>query len=946
MPEHALNMSALSASSYMPASQAAELGTLASRERTAERAALARARDEFATSLASRAPPWKQFRAQVAQLSTSLAASQKASKLTGDAVALSGDAAPGDAALPQAALDALHDSQRVAANLALLARVRAVAEQMRALRERDGPLPASTRSLSECMPPQHGGSQDVCSQSTVAAAAGSIVSSTTNFIGRARDIAAARAATAHEELATVEALAPIREELALRRASMRSEWQTLLLHGVYGVPQNARDVEATMNSIDPVSSTSRLSIGKLSSNNAGLSSDVPSIASSFMPQLPMVPDSPEAPAVNSRVKPEPAGFVPVPMPVQDALPEIVQALDTLCGVGHSCDAVKSAAGAQVRAVVHHAIRSEIKLAENCGEGDPFSEEAGNVKTRRNAFFTAESQSFIQKLSCAIINRVSYHSLGTLRRAVALGIALQKEGIPFLAAINEIHDQVVNGFALVLDALLGSTMDDGCMPESRKPSSWFSMTSVCSKATSLSGNRPWRRLNQLSGEVSDLLNVHPMRNILSSGGLTIYNLELVHGVLRRFICECERLMATLVDPESKQHQPPLCLNSILSDMTATFLRSLRHDLRLFVRGAVGNRVGSLLQPPRMKKRSCANEANSEGTVPAPPHVQPLAHAIAVCLRIAISIPEIAQQVGAAVALDVLATLNHRSKEALKLATHWTDAGKLAEQLTYGGDAEDFDQGDTLESLATLSELQRSMPSHRARTREVTRVLLNMKNAFGEISLVDSSSLRLLSQIEWRAIVQLIFGLNSIMEEIRLWCEDVKTCQDGAGLDASFVPRWSSAMSSSNGESSSSPLEKLRMHIGKGSGNNEFALVRTICAVLCPIEHAINTLDADVVVPAVGLLRAETMLRCHWLVARSLYEVETACETPARKRRASQTETRLTIAATLVGDNIYDESMSSSGDDTSSRLYDFDEYGDRKLDDMRRLFVISAREFSVI
>lgn len=159
------------------------------------------------------------------------------------------------------------------------------------------------------------------------------------------------------------------------------------------------------------------------------------------------------------------------------------------------------------------------------------------------------------------------------------------------------------------------------------------------------------------------------------------------------------------------------------------------------------------------------------------------------------------------------------------------------------------------------------------------------------------------------------MHTLSRLCTLWVVDVEGCRNGGGggvgggKHASFVPRWSTVTFSSV-DNGASALEKLRLLVGKGSSDKESALVSTVHAVLEPIEVAVIALEHDVIVPAVELLRAETMLRCYWLAFRSLREVATACKIGGLRKRKT-------------GRN---NSWRGRADD-SSRLWEFDEYGDR-------------------
>ncbi len=902
----------LASPAYTPASRAAELGLLEAAERRAERMKLAQRQNTLSASLAARAPEWSQFRQLVEELAASLRNTQNVSTLAADVISLASDAAPGECDRPRATLEAMGESRRIGANLSMLSRVRGVAEKMKTLRERDA-APRITNMSS--------GSLNSSSVSTFvnAAAAAAAPSSTSggdarslaagmtvpDFVARARDVAAAREAAAEEALRQVHALGPVHEELKQRHSAMQTELQILLLYGVYGVPQCERSEEqpASRTTDSFISTGSKNFTAKLSSNNLN-----PSMAVSFLPPLPLAPPDAKTSACDS--VPNPAGFLALPMAVQDALPQIVQALDVLSGAGYACGVMQDAARSKAHAIVEHAIRTELKLAEGNIEPEPTQV---NAKKRRAKLFTAESPSVTQKLACAVMNRISFHFLGVLRRVAALAFALDKQQVDVYAAVATIRQQFMVAFLFVVELLLGR----GAKGEGGAVDSGSGRSAAMMLLSEYRDNDMQIDTNQVEKETSGFWAASPLSALLASLPLSIYNIELMYGVLMRFAREYERIFTGY----SAMPSSFASLYSYLNGLKEALVHNLKQDLRLYVKTIISARAGSLLQSTSpLKKR---DTQRSSSVVLAPPHVEPLAHAVAVCMRVAISIPDVAQLVGHAVANDVLATLGQRSREAVKLATQWTDAGRLASSMAVLHDEYEF-EGDTLDNGLPRSRRERAAPAYHARSREVEMFGEHVKRITANNIYNSTDSFALLSQEEWRAIVRLIYGLNGFVNEIRKWVVDVEACRNGCGKHASFVPRWST-VTFSGIDNGASPLEKLRLLVGKGSSEKENALVSTVHAVLEPIEVAVITLEHDVIVPAVELLRAETMLRCYWLAFRSLREVATACKVGVRRRKNGRNNSWRGYS-NLSRDSSTDD-CTSICDDTSARLWEFDEYGDR-------------------
>ena len=931
----------LASPTYTPASRAAELGMLQAAERRAERMKLSQRQSTLSASLAARAPEWTQFRQIVEELSASLRNTQNVSALSADVISLASDTVPTEFDRPRATLDAMRESKRIGANLSMLARVKGVAEKMKVLRERDY-TPRLTTNMSTV-------SLNSSSVSTFVNAAAAAAAATTNtpssasggggagggtgvgdarslaasmsvpdFVARAHDIAAARDAASEQSLRHVDALDPVHEELKQRYSAMQSELQILLLYGVYGVPQCERNDEPLSRTTDSFMSTgSKNFVSKIAANN--LTASPPCTAASFLPPLPLTPVDAKSSSCDG--VPNPAGFLALPLAVQDALPQIVQALDVLVNDGYSCKIVEDAARSKAHAIVEHSIRTELKLVDANIETEP---NPVNAKKRRAKLFTSESPSVMQKVACAIMNRCSFHFLAVLRRVDVLAFALDKNNsIDVYSAVSIIRRHFIVAFLFVVDLLLGRRADGAAVDSG----------SGRSTAAMLLNEYPDNEM-QIDTDCDSEVKLttafwaaSPLNALVASFPLTIYNLELMYGVLFRFVREYERIFTGYSDLPGSF----VSLYAYLNSLKDSLVHNLKQDLRLYVKTIISARAGSLLQATSpLKKRDTqrSSVSSSSSVVLAPPHVEPLAHAVAVCMRIAISIPDVAQLVGHAVATDVLATLGLRSQEAVKLATQWTDAGRLANSMAVVQDEYEF-EGDTMSNGSPRSERERALPAYHARSREVEQFGEHVKRVTNnDTNGANSESFALLSQEEWRAIVRLIYGLNGFVNEIRKWVVDVEACRNGGGgKHASFVPRWSTASFSAL-DNGASPLEKLRLLVGKGSSEKESALVSTVHAVLEPIEVSVIKVEHDVIVPAVELLRAETMLRCYWLAFRSLREVATACKIGLRRRKTSRKNSwnRTYNTSSLSRDSSVDD-CAAICDEPSARVWEFDEYGDR-------------------
>ncbi len=846
--------------SFTPATAAAEIGRLNPDERDAYRADLLDYREKLGESLAERVPPWPQFKAIVEGLSSSLLLTQEASALSADVrdLALSAN----ESTRPQTIIDALNETERIASNLRLLEQVNSISMQMRQLKEREARVPISEPFTS------HGHSIATIFETSNAHLTRSsaldprsIASLQPDYVGRAKEIADMRAAAFHKRLLPVEALNPIRKELDQRHKQMREELETLVLYGIYGVPE-CHQTGADFDTIEQ---------SPQQKSSADLEEEV-SLGKSFLPALPLFPGM-----ESVTVAPNPAGFVELCLSMQEALPQIVLALDTLCGAGHACEIIEKITAREAQAVIEHAIQTEIQIAEAASTsqqsiGKEFSDKMG--ENHRSSFFRRESPGPTEKMCCATLNRICFHFTATLRRIVALANSLQRESVNLFSAIVSIREQMQHGLIFVLTTFLGTNPPN--VGATMKPNSSAEMERLFSllatpRSSTLSSDGPMRdfdpaSMNPRYSTFSDMerrssktWDTTCIPELPESMDCSIFNLELMHVILKRFSREAERLLAPWHGFGKGKGLTSAALTNALDQflhhMTETFVKALRRDLRLYVRSVLGKRAGSLLQPPPVKSRNSQNDHKPTIVIPPSPHVESLAHAIAVCLRIAISIPDIAQQIGSIISSEVLMALTERSKDALRLAKKWTDAGYLFQEGFQGQwNAGAHFQGNTCPApgegppLRSLeAEFELTTPPSSGDLADVDPMVTSLATVVDALVTEGSQGPALLSQNEWRAVVRLIQGLNSITGEIQKWSMDSKLSQSG-GLDTSVAGRWSVLQVSKN--SCVYPLQQLRQRIRQGTTGTEFAMLSTVCAVLVPVEGGMAALEAQVVMPSVS------------------------------------------------------------------------------------------------
>lgn len=900
--------------SFAPATTASALVHLDASARTALRSDLQKYRERLEHSLSANVPAWPEFRAIVDGLSSSLMLTQNASTLSTDVRDLA--TAANDGSRPQIIIGALNETERVAGDLRLLEQVKAISVQMRELRERDVGVSASetgasrSQSATTMFEQHHHHSQAHLTRSS-ALDPRSLSALQPDYVGRAKELADLRLAAFRPHLLPVDALNPARVELDERHRRMRSELETLLLHGVYGIPETPTVAGAD----EPVTLPAPKSRGGMDDD------DDARIGVPFLPLMPLFPSIEPGGA-----RPSPLGFAELGMSLQDALPQVVEALDTLCGKGHACNAIEKTSTREAQAVIEQALRTELAIAKAASPPEPPAGKQladGSSDDTRRSFFRMSHPSASERMCCAALNRICFHFGAILRRMVRLANSLERPSICLFSAISLTREQMDHGLVFVLNRFLGeedaapgrATMQATVAPESERAFSLLDGSDVHAgdKPSGEGGVHPrYSTFSEMERKSPMAWDIRAMHELPGNMSYSIFNLELAHGILKRFSREAERLLAPWYGFGKEKGRPSQAivhpLDAHLHRVTATFVETLKRDLRLYVRSVVGKRVGSLLQPPPLNTRN-RNSQTEHTPIPLftpSRHVEPIAQTIAVCLRIAISIPDVAKEVGSIVASEVLRVLKERSIDAASLVRKWTDAGNLAAVEGKWTSGASFEGSTQPQHPPGRSSSVRSSTSSTD-----PGMISNLRTVVENLISSGGNGPTLLSTNEWKAVVRLIQGINLLSGEMHKWCTDSKL-SEATGLDPSVSGRWSDLVAQPS--SAVYPLQQLRQRIRQVSSGTEYAMLATVRAVLGRLEGALAGLNTEVVAPCVGLLKAEVMLRCFWLSVRSMREIELAFVGP-----------KATVTFSDGGAN--DDAAEVHDDDSSSRLFEFDEYGDR-------------------
>lgn len=224
--------------------------------------------------------------------------------------------------------------------------------------------------------------------------------------------------------------------------------------------------------------------------------------------------------------------------------------------------------------------------------------------------------------------------------------------------------------------------------------------------------------------------------------TIYNLEVAHGPLQQLIMSSSRMQDSWKDrstsssdvdrssqdsciqhrasntaPSQPHHEP--ALPSLLARAVDLFVRTVRRDVNKYMRAALGNRAGALLQPVSLQARlGRANTVTSttlgksmDGVasttdvisssrahhihqhqpastqtplashmLPPLPQTRLLIDVIASCLSLAAAVPSVAARIGDVLNQYVILPFCDRAAYALDLAASWSDAGVLLKTMT--------------------------------------------------------------------------------------------------------------------------------------------------------------------------------------------------------------------------------------------------------------------------
>lgn len=892
--------------SFAPATTAAELAHLQRVEKDTARTDLLKYREQLEQSLSESVPEWPEFRAIVEGLSTSLMLTQHASSLSTDVRDLAVTA--NDSTRPQTIIAALNETDRVAADLRLLEQVKAISVQMRELRERDvGPFVSEhfvSRSHSVTTTLEHSHAHLTRSS---ALDPRSLTALQPDYVGRAKELADLRTSALRPHLLPVQALNPARAELEERHRRMRAELETLLLHGVYGVPESPVGSAVA----DPVTLSAPKSRAVMDDD------DDPRIGQPFLPPMPLFPSIEPGGA-----KPSPLGFAELGSSLQEALPQVVEALDTLCETGHACNLIEKTSTREAQAVIEHAVRTEIAIAKAAAvpEAPAGKELADNTAEQsRSSFFHKSGPSESERMCCAALNRICFHFAAVLRRMVGLANSLQRDSISLFSAISLTREQMDHGLILVLNKFLSeedsapgrTAMQATVASESENSFSLLngSISGVDERPTSTEPGSVHPRyctFSEMERKSPLSWNIRALHELPENMSYSIFNLELAHSVLKRFSRESERLLAPWYgfgkDKGRTSQAIVHPLDSHLHSVTGKFVETLTKDLRLYVRSVVGKRVGSLLQPPPSNTRNRNSQTEHKPSPLFMPsrHVEPIAQTIAVCLRIAISVPDIAKDVGSVVSSEVLCVLKERSNDAASLVRKWTDADSLVSVDSKWTSGAGFEGSTTVNT-----------PSSRSSASSDSGMIKKLRSVADGLVKTDGAGPTLLSQNEWKAVVRLIQGLNLLTGEMQKWCTDSKL-SEAVGLDPSISGRWSDLVAQRS--SAVYPLQQLRQRIRQVSSGTEYAMLGTLRTVLGRLENSLVALNTEVIAPCIALLRAEVMLRCFWLPVRSMREIELAFIAPKKSPAPG-------------GDMVTTGGGVDAEDESSSRLFEFDEYGDR-------------------
>ncbi|KAI0561512.1 hypothetical protein FGB62_79g025 [Gracilaria domingensis] len=355
----------------------------------------------------------------------------------------------------------------------------------------------------------------------------------------------------------------------------------------------------------------------------------------------------------------------------------------------------------------------------------------------------------------------------------------------------------------------------------------------------------------------------LRNV-SSIAPSIYNLEVIHGPLHKFLSYAatfeQRFQTTPRKPSP--HFVPLPV--VVRRAAEHFLRTVQHDVKFYMQHSFGPRAGTLLQPYALQKNGFAA---SDYSLPLLSQSEKLIGVISSCLSMAAGVPTVSERLGLLIDQHVIMPFLNRAVYALNLAASWTDAGTLLDEILTG--VELISKNPDGSEMRSKTENESNGKKKRSRRRSSRRPsLLKTLRKNPQLILqcmrrwVDArvesgapvTDLCLLANSEWNAAMRLIISAQTVIKELEQ-CVGFKGKKSLNGMQM-------------NGKDMQRRSSKASIH---SSLANRGVSTKSNVGILKAVEKTVEgccKLKEQVIERGLAFLHAEVTLQCFSSVVQAL------------------------------------------------------------------------------
>eukprot|EP00178_Gracilaria_changii_P024340 TRINITY_DN732_c0_g1_i4.p1 TRINITY_DN732_c0_g1~~TRINITY_DN732_c0_g1_i4.p1 ORF type:complete len:710 (-),score=103.97 TRINITY_DN732_c0_g1_i4:17178-19307(-) len=379
---------------------------------------------------------------------------------------------------------------------------------------------------------------------------------------------------------------------------------------------------------------------------------------------------------------------------------------------------------------------------------------------------------------AVFRRVIEKMQSVLERLSVLGDDL-KDHLPNMsAAILQVWRTMQSLLSVFLQALLNlsdtssspsASSRVGSTTNEKRISLLPTFGNIPSLHSSSSSSSPWQVNETFSVDAFATMvrNVYPVTP-------SIYNLEVIHGPLHKFLSYAAGFEQQFEAPTRKSSEYFVPLPVVVHRAAEHFLRTIQHDVVFYMQHSFGPRAGTLLQPYALRKNGFAV---TDHTLPPLPQSEKLIGVISSCLSMAAGVPTASEKLGALIDQHVIMPFLNRAVHALNLAKSWTDAGTLLDELLTS--VEELSKSDGKDDDLSKTKDICGFRKRRARKRASRKLgLLKMLRKNPELTVtcmrrwinerIESgapvTNLCLLAENEWNATMRLILSAQTVTKEL--------------------------------------------------------------------------------------------------------------------------------------------------------------------------------------